>query len=72
MEVVAAQERTASTSPSCHPSSLAPPFPAAKSCCCVTETDNRKESPSLEVLQNHGDVGMVGWAGDLRGLFQPE
>lgn len=53
MEVVAAQERTASTSPSCHPSSLAPPFPAAKSCCCVTETDNRKESPSLEVLQNH-------------------
>jgi len=40
-------------------------------------------SPSLEVLQNHGDVaqrdvvmGMVGWAGigldDLRGLFPPE
>ena len=39
-------------------------------------------SPSLEVLQNHGDValrdvvmGMVGWAevglGDLGGLFQP-
>lgn len=38
-------------------------------------------SPSLELFHNHGDVawrevgsghGRVGWAGDLRDLFQPE
>lgn len=45
--------------------------------CSGTAAQGEVGSPSLGVLQSHGDaalrdVGMVGWAGDLGGLSQSE